>query len=1547
MESRLLGVLEVREQGVPVPLGGPKQRSVLAMLLLDPNRVVSTERLVEGLWDGDAPLRAAATLQVYVSNLRKALEPGRAPRAESSLLRHQPPGYVLAVDPSQIDLFRFEQLVATARQLATAGCVAGAASLLREGLGLWREAPLADLVDEPFARYEIPRLDEAHWAAIEDRIEADLALGRHGELVAELEALVARHPYRERLRCQYMLALYRAGRQADALGAYQAARAVLLEALGLEPSRELRELEAAVLVQDPSLGLVEPAPLTAGEVDMVLVTVAGTSSPELVARVTEAGQRSARRGADELDRAVDELRTARFAADVAQAGAARALLVRARSVVADQVLEHRRRVPVPAREPRSDALGGEAGRDLCPYRGLLPFELEDAAWYFGREQLAAELLATVATTPCTAVVGASGSGKSSLVRAGLLASVRNGALPGSAGWPSMVFVPGADPLLELARALAPLCHATSANHVRNRLFDEPESIAGFAGRALERRAPDAALVVVVDQFEELFTVCSDAAVRDRFLDVLVEGACTADARVRIATAVRADYFSHCAGHTEFGALVANSSILVGHMSSADLQRAIEIPAAHAGLAVEVGLVDRILDDAGTEPGSLPLVETALLETWRNREGRTMTIAGYERTGGVTGALAYMADEVYAHFSPDQQAIVRGLFLRLAETGMGQDDVRRRAPLSELLNDADQADVLGTLVERRLVVTGDTTAEVAHEAILRAWPRLRTWLEENREGRRVQRALSVAARDWTDSDHDPALLFRGSRLAAAVELEGARPVDLNPLERDFLRASRAAEQIELDDARRTSTRLRHLTAGLAVLLALAIGAGIFSIVQRSHAEDNATRVARQARASDAARLADTARGLAGSDADLASLLAVEALHLAPSSQTEGALEGVLAGAPVGLERVIRFDPEVRYATASPDGSVMLAPGVDGVVRVVSIESGKTIRVLDGPSPGVIAPLFFRDGSRIVAGSVDGKIRLWDAQSGRQVVSAFGTAGDGPAYGFGDPLDRDGVYVAEYDGQIVRWSVADPHHPHREELFRISDADAQDKTLPALLFVSPDGTKLLVSRASTGFSLIWDLAGHQLIGTVAGTAGGFDPQGRVITHDGGQVLTWDATSGVEVSSLTTGIADTVGIPVESDDGRFVAVVEANTNHVLVLDTKTGVPVVPPIVLHNSTPLMRFLPDGRLLTMSNERAAVFRISGMQLPAFATGLPVPPPSGAFFTQDGGEVVTFGRTSPIERWSESTGKRLGQPTGQPTAGQQEVLAPNGRIRMILDSAASQPRVEGPTGERLGVIPIDITNARTNVWWNTDSKHVVLVVDGVATLWDLADPAAPRKVDDLKVDGAVDAEPFLTSVASSHDGKLTAVLRERAGVVSIFDTATGRRRSVIRLARGTAPAAAFSPDTKTLAVTNATYGDGPSGVDFYDVTTGKLKARLGLAYNPLGSIAYVRGGTALLLVEVLRNNGPADPGEANLQLWDTRTLRPIGEPFHLNAIPTGLSPSPDGSRVVHGTTGDNVVVWKLDVPSWRRTACQIASRRLSRAEWSRYLPGRPYNPVCH
>ncbi|HEX6227892.1 MAG TPA: AfsR/SARP family transcriptional regulator, partial [Solirubrobacterales bacterium] len=241
MEFRILGPLEVWQEGGEVSLGGPKPRALLAALLLHPNEVVSADRLIDDLWGDDSPERAAAALRVNVSRVRKALPP--------DVLATRAPGYVIRIEPGALDLHRFERLVDEARSLLARGLAADASARLRDALSLWRGPPLADFAYESFAQTAIARLEEIRLAAVELRIDADLALGRHDELVGELEALVAEHPLRERPHMYLMTALYRSGRQAEALAAYQDARRTLVDGLGIEPSTALQELERTILRQ--------------------------------------------------------------------------------------------------------------------------------------------------------------------------------------------------------------------------------------------------------------------------------------------------------------------------------------------------------------------------------------------------------------------------------------------------------------------------------------------------------------------------------------------------------------------------------------------------------------------------------------------------------------------------------------------------------------------------------------------------------------------------------------------------------------------------------------------------------------------------------------------------------------------------------------------------------------------------------------------------------------------------------------------------------------------------------------------------------------------------------------------------------------------------------------------------------------------------------------------------------------------------------------------------------------------------------------------------
>ena len=688
MDIRLLGPIEASLDGRPVALGTPQQRAVLAMLSLQVNQTVSADRLCEGLWGERAPASAPKMVQLYVSQLRKLL------RGSVAEILTRGRGYELRLAVDRVDAVRFERLVDAAEHAD--GAPNGEA---RAALALWRGSPLADVADEPFASAAIRRLEELRLQAAELAIDADLAAGRHCEVLPELRSLIADEPLRERLRAQYMLALYRSGRQAEALEAYRDARPALVEAIGVEPGPELRHLHEAILRQDPRLEppvLVEATrlppeldtatPLLGREADLDwlrghwqralagdgrLVLVAGErgiGKTRLVAELAREVLRdrgavlyvsgSARRTrrvrwpplaglpnppcwCSTTSRANSirsrrpgrcswwrrrsrwcprcglpgRSRLAPLNADGVRAfarlyaGETRTSMCRSsacwppaaacrgcctvwrrsgracwscaaspirsaaspptgpgcapRRTTSSQASSSCRR---PGSAPSRDAV--EAG---CPYKGLASFEAGDAGFFFGRERLVAEMVARLTGTPFLGIVGPSGSGKSSVLHAGLLAALAAGVLPGSERWTLAVLRPGEHPLRALEQALAP---------------------GGDHGR----------LVVAVDQFEEAFTTCRDESERAAFVDALVASVRDVRRRALVVVAVRADFYGRCAAYAELSRLLGASHVLVGPMLREELRRAIELPARRAGLLVERELVDALVADVEGEPG---------------------------------------------------------------------------------------------------------------------------------------------------------------------------------------------------------------------------------------------------------------------------------------------------------------------------------------------------------------------------------------------------------------------------------------------------------------------------------------------------------------------------------------------------------------------------------------------------------------------------------------------------------------------------------------------------------------------------------------------------------------------------------------------------------------------------------------------------------------------------------------------------------------------------------------------------------------------------------
>ena len=396
--------------------------------------------------------------------------------------------------------------------------------------------------------------------------------------------------------------------------------------------------------------------------------------------------------------------------------------------------------------------------EVCPFRGLAPFDSAHAEYFFGRERLVAALAARLVGSTLMAVVGPSGSGKSSVVRAGLLPSLADGALPGSERWPQVLMRPGERPLAELGRAVARVAPGEGER-------DGDDPLAG----SLASLRPDERLVLAVDQLEEIFTACRDEAERAAFAEALAALADDADQRVVVVLAIRGDFCGRCAEYAALSEPMSANTMFVGPMRRDELRRAIELPARRTGLRVEPRLVSALIGEVADEPGGLPLLSTTLVELWEERSGRTLHRASYDASGGVSGAVARLAERAYRRLSAPQRERARAILLRLTDAEQPAP-VRRRVPLSELEAERDEetARALAVLTESRLVTVDEGSVEVAHEALLREWPRLRAWLAEDAEGRRLHQHLIHAAGEWQGSGRDPAELYRGARLASALD-----------------------------------------------------------------------------------------------------------------------------------------------------------------------------------------------------------------------------------------------------------------------------------------------------------------------------------------------------------------------------------------------------------------------------------------------------------------------------------------------------------------------------------------------------------------------------------------------------------------------------------------------------------------------------------------------------------------------------------------------------------------------------------------------------------
>ncbi|MFI6099559.1 hypothetical protein ACIA8G_28720 [Lentzea sp. NPDC051213] len=692
----------------------------------------------------------------------------------------------------------------------------------------------------------------------------------------------------------------------------------------------------------------------------------------------------------------------------------------------------------------------------APYVGLKAFQKEDADRFHGRENLTAKLVQLTTGRRFVGVFGASGSGKSSLLRAGLLPRLPQ----------ALIFTPGVNPLDECAVRLAQLT-GHSAVVLRSELTD-PEAL------GLLVKQHDEQLVLVIDQFEEIFTLCGQEQ-RDWFVKALTSAP-------HVVVGVRADFYGHVGRHPELVEALEGAQLLVGPMTTDELRRAITEPAQHVGATVETALVTRLVADVAGQAAALPLVQHALVETWHRRRGMTLSLAGYEEAGGVEHAIARTAESVYERLTEEQQQIARGIFLRLIALGEGTEDTKRRATREDL-----DAEVLEHLANARLVTLTEQHAELTHEALIRSWPRLRDWIAEDRDALRVHHQLTEAAAAW-DGDRD--LLYKGVRLAQAGELN---PDSLTEPERDFLTASQA-------DGRRRTRRARAVVSVLSVLVLLLAGTVVFAV-------DRAREASRREGIAVAVSAATQARSLMELHPDQAVRLALAVHAVAPSEENRDLL--LTADAAARRKRLEISPYRGTFSKITGGRFYVASDGRDPAQVLWDLRSNasRPHLTLSG------TPVFASDDDRRLVVSRDGADELLDiSDPGQPRKLAEVPAALKPSEADGG-LNTFAGLVPTHGGSNVQPTVwrYDGSGGVREIVVP-GDRRARD------LRLSRDGRTLAVAREGSDGVELWQLDGDapRLAGKASanpsGNPVGFSPDGRfllIATWWDGFVQVWDVS------------------------------------------------------------------------------------------------------------------------------------------------------------------------------------------------------------------------------------------------------------------------------------------------------------------------------------------------------------------------------------------------------------------------------------------------------